>query len=333
MTACSQNSVIGKENKKQHGGEGSGKERCVTCNEKECTMIVNGKRKTCPSKWIRCDGCALWYHGLCQELQSTDLNVISKLEKYGVRWYCETCVSENSDGNKELASHALQHKTTINKLDIIEKSITEMQLTYSAVLKSNTDEITKLKEDYAKVVGQNMEQMKKAAESSENTKKLIKRQQELNEADARRNNAILYGIEESEELTVIEQVKQFMKREYFKYVNQPVAAIRLGNKNRGAGGNNVRRPIKVIFENEGCKWDFIKRINSGELRMENIFCKVDVSQEVRNKEWSLRDKIREMKKEGDECAYRIRNMNIEKREPSGEWKPLKLDRNIRETPC
>ena len=150
-----------------------------------------------------------------------------------------------------------------------------------------------MKEDYAKLIGQNVEQMKQATAASKQTENMIKRQNEINEAESRRNNAILYGLIETNNCPVIEQVNEFMKKECFKFLNKPVAAIRLGDKNKDDG---KPRPIKVIFESEPSKWEFVKRVNSGPMKKEKIFCKIDVSQEVRNKEWTLREEIRNKKK-------------------------------------
>ena len=60
---------------------------------------------------------------------------------------------------------------------------------------------------------------------------------------------------QSENISVIEQVKEFMKKECFKRLNKPVAAIRLENIE---GKNNNARPIKLIFEIEPSKWEFVK---------------------------------------------------------------------------
>jgi len=51
-----------------------------------------------------------------------------KLRKHGGRWYCDQCISGVDDGvdaedSSSDAVPSLQHKTTMNKLDVIERSI------------------------------------------------------------------------------------------------------------------------------------------------------------------------------------------------------------------
>lgn len=308
---------------------------CGKCQEIECTMTIGsqGRKKVCSTKWIRCDGCLAWYHGMCAELQISDINSIKKLEKHGVRWYCEACVKEppSSDDGNVTVGMSTQHKATILKLDGIENAIKGMQKTYSDALKSNAELVSKLKEDYESVVVASVKQIKKATETNENTEKIIRRQQQIQETEQRKLNAILYGIKETE-YPILDQVNQFMKQECFKHSNQPVMAIRLGRKQTDQNSPGSRpRPIKITFESEPHKWDFVKRINSGNMRRDGIFCKIDVSQEVRNQEWALREKVRELRKSEDGVDYRIRNAHIEQREPSGEWKALKPERNSQVT--
>ena len=165
----------------------------------------------------------------------------------------------------------------------------------------------------------NTEQLHKAVEINKNTEKLMSKSNELCEADARKCNAILYGAQEESECPVMDQVETFMKKECFKNLDTPHTAIRLGKRNIE---NQHNRPIKIIFENEQSKWAFIKRVNSGALKSEKIVCKLDVSKEIRNQEYALRERIRELKKEDSDASYRLRNLQIEQKQSTGEWKRL-----------
>ena len=72
-------------------------------------------------------------------------------------------------------------------------------------------------------------------------------------------------------------------------------------------------------------------MNSGSMKQDNIFCKIDMSQEIRNKECTLREKISRLKKDGDDLKFRVRSLRIEKQSPSGEWVPVKTAQENKET--
>jgi len=83
----------------------------------------------------------------------------------------------------------------------------------------------------------------------------------------------------------------------FQEIDVPAGGFQLHCKKRlEAEGEQkitpVTRSITLIFENETEKWEFVKRVNTG-LKQKNIFCKLDMCQEVRNQEWALREQIRE----------------------------------------
>ena len=115
---------------------------CGKCKDVvDCTVTIGqGKTKTHKMNWIRCDICVIWYHGMCQDPQNAAVNNIKQLNRYGLRWYCDQCITCADNGTCIAGSSAdnaptLQHNTTMTKLDEIEKSIKTMQQTYAAALK------------------------------------------------------------------------------------------------------------------------------------------------------------------------------------------------------
>jgi len=74
-------------------------ERCATCNEIDCTLQgKNNRQIKVLTKWITCDLCNQWYHGICQDLQPADVLCITKLAEKGVSWKYSDCrnKTENS---------------------------------------------------------------------------------------------------------------------------------------------------------------------------------------------------------------------------------------------
>ena len=144
---------------------------------------------------------------------------------------------------------------------------------------------------------------------------------EKKDADSRINNAILYGLSEGES-TAMEDVKRLMNKEFFKSLNPPEQAFRLGRK----GSKN--RPVKLKFADEKSKWEFIKRTNS-KLREDGMFCKLDVNSQIREQEFKLREAVRALKKDEEHKTqmYRIRSLTIEQKDQtSGDWLPVKPEK-------
>ena len=54
-----------------------------------------------------------------------------------------------------------------------------------------------------------------------------------------------------------------------------------------------------------------------------MYCKLDKSQTVRNHQFQLRQEIMQLKSENGDKEYRSRNMGIQERQPTEEWKILK----------
>ena len=85
----------------------------------------------------------------------------------------------------------------------------------------------KLEKSYAEALQSSSESIKKTQEINYSAKAILKRQLE-----ARKNNAIMYGVVEKESSTTLMQVKELMKNESFKHDSfclgkQPVNVIRL----------------------------------------------------------------------------------------------------------
>ncbi len=291
---------------------------CSTCLSKECFGTTGDKKHKhkLSYKWIDCDICQKWYHGTCQGLQVADVNMITKLSEQGVRWYCDKCLPTLS------APTTAYETTTFKTLKCLESMISKIDEKVSKFQEESTASIVKIESSWADIAKKNQgeiaKQVNKAVAVSSTTQALITKNIENMENESRMLNAILYGLPESE-ASVMNQIDELMTKEIFKSHSKPIQATRLGRKT-----SEKARPIKVRFSDEKSKWDFLKRVNSS-LRSENIFCKLDLCQQTREKEFALREQIRTLKQDSgnDGTSYRVRNQVIqEKKNETGEWSNL-----------
>ena len=287
---------------------------CAACGEIECTLQgKNEKAIRVSSKWISCDTCDQWYHGLCQNLQQAEVTTITKLAEKGVRWHCNECLKDMKKDPQYSKARMINQQLAV-KLDNIEKLVTTLTTTTNQKM----GEFEKTWADVVKKQTENINQNKQVAQQ---TKVILQKTQQQKEEENRKNNAIVTGITETGDKTALEQIKELMKLDCFSGRNMPVQAIRLGSKADNA--SEQKRPIKVRFENETSKWEFLKRFANDTLKSRHIYCKLDESEEVRRQQYILRKEVRELKQSNEGKEYRVRNMQIQHKSETGEWKNLK----------
>ena len=183
-------------------------------------------------------------------------------------------------------------------------------------------------QSYYQALMSNIESMNKAVNANEqNIRKsqdFLQQTLDQSDAEARKVNAILYGINEVEQTKAIEQVKELLNNECFSKSPMPVSAFRLGAKK---DNTTTPRPIKVKFNDEASKWEFVKRVNAN-LKSQRIFCKLDTSKEFRDKEYALRQRLQKLKADDSNQKYRIRDMQIQSlQSDSGNWVVVKPAQN------
>lgn len=289
---------------------------CTQCKEKLCYGTVStgsgankreNKQKV-KSEWISCDICSRWFHGTCQGLKPEEVILIVKLNTSGVRWFCSDC----APGLTDKTDHV-----TLKKLSTIEKMITSLDHKVESYQSQTTEEVKKLEKSWADVVSgaEITDNIKQIQQNVFNTQSIISKELETKDAEKRKTNAIILGV--AEETSAIEDIKKLMQKDIFKQFDVPEHATRLGTK------GDAPRPIKLRFSTEKSKWEFLKRSNAS-LREERIFCRLDVNAKVREQEYQLRQRLKQLKNDNSDQEYRIRNMTIEQKiQPSGNWERLK----------
>ena len=116
-----------------------------------------------------------------------------------------------------------------------------------------------------------------------------------------------------------------LQNECFMHTKEPIKAVRLQS-------TAANKPIKLEFTDENTKWEFMKRVHATQ-RGNNIWCKLDESKEVRERQYELRQHIKQKKAEdpSSNTQYRIRNMKIQSKEESGEWRDLNTTEQVSKT--
>lgn len=290
------------------------KTKCNTCNEKDCFVInTKNQKQKAQSKWIACDLCESWYHGTCQDLLPTEVQSVTKLDTKGVKWYCDTCLPCMGKTDDENKSSTAQYSNTIGRLQKIEQSIS--QLTKGLTLQKEIveEKLDFFKKSYAAALQSNSENIQKSLEVNSAAKHLISKNIQQNETDMRKKNAILYGVPENKEKSTNDLISELAEQQSFQHNKRPLKVMRLGQHTEGK-----TRPIKMEFCDEEGKWEFLKRVNST-LRGDHIFCKLDISKEMRDKEYATRKELRALKVQNSDAEYRIRNNIIQTKTDKGDW--------------
>lgn len=287
-------------------------QQCIACNNKECYVTVgsgrNQKKQKTDFKWIECDMCIRWFHSTCQDLKVAEANSIFKLAKKGVKWYCTECNQSIKDNSAEAVVPQML------KLGSLQQMVEQLSTRVDEYQNQTKEQVECLKKSWAEVAnnGQMAKDMKVAMQASTSTNILLTAELQKKDNEERKNNAIIYGLEENK--TAMEDINELMQKTLFKNYDKPLKAFRLNQKEEGK-----IRPIKLFFKDEQAKWGFLKRVNAS-LRSDNLFCKLDVNKETRNKEYQLREQIRKMRNEcSGQGEYRIRDLTIEKKGESGNW--------------
>ena len=289
------------------------KKTCKTCKSVKC-LTKNGKEEV-EFEWIECDACKSWYHGICQGLKPEQVVTITDLNDKRVQWYCDNCFPRIA---KQYS--LLIESTTIDKLSSLEQVARSIENKIDELKEKNVEVKNQLKTSWAEIATQNQnkgelaKEVRRAVAITSGTQAMISKEMEKKDNEGRALNAILYGLPE-QNCPVLDQVEELMKKDFYKNHSKPTEAIRLGRKQE-----DKTRPIKVSFKNETDKWEFLKRTNSS-LRPDNIFCKLDLCKQSREKEYVLREQIRALKRdEGNaNIEYRVRNQHIQHRKKgSGE---------------
>lgn len=285
-------------------------ECCKSCNKKESNVSQ--------FIWISCDCCKMWYHSQCQNLNKSEANLITKSDTVnkGVKWFCVGCLPSLVIQNSNQQGSKLSTKAKLDQITLSIQSLNEK-------IEHQATKFEEHEKSYAEVLKVNSDNIKKTLNVNTNTQTILQKTLDISDAESRKLNAILYGLPEDNNKSALNQVTEFLKKDCFTQSTNPTQALRLGAKIE-----NKSRPIKVKFNDENSKWEFIKRVND-QLKGQGFFCKVDNTKEYRDQEYKLRQQVKRLREDNKEGSYRICSMNIQQKDKTtGEWVVLKpVDNN------
>jgi len=270
----------------------------------------------------------MWYHGMCQDMSDKDVANLHKLkDKPGVKWFCSSCTLEiemTMKGNGDVGMTSAANNGVMNgKLGKIEDMVMKLADALSSNQAKIEDRMQKLEVSYAQAVSSNLDGVKTAQQLNSDAKAQFSQILEHQQAEYRKKNAIIYGVEPEAGRTTMEKIQELMEDVSFPTAAKPLTAKRLQTSQSSVGIKPG--PIKLEFSDEGSKWTFLKRANAT-LRPKNIYCKLDESKALRDQQYRLRQQIKEMKEQDESgTQYRIRNMKIQAKS-TGDWEHLPTGR-------
>lgn len=259
------------------GGDGDAPAQCGRC----------AKHVGDHDQSIECDLCNRWYHVECTDLTKTDLKTVAKPS---IKWYCFTC----NDTLSSLDSRIKTLEKVVN--DQVAKQTTQIQ--HSTVtwadLASKLDSNNTFIESQVKTLKAELNKDK--------------------EKDFRSKNVILFGIKEDENTTfdqTIDQIQSVLSDCHLPPIELPKQNVhRLGPRTP-----SKNRPIRIKLSSDTQKWEYLRRINQN--RSKGIFARLDLNKEEQERDFRLREELKQRKSADPGGQYKIAKGEIVKiRQPT-----------------
>lgn len=257
----------------------SGNNSCAACSK-------SVTRSKCH---LKCSTCHEFYHTLCipEWNDITNQSELAIFDRPGVMWYCAKCQPTLKD--YVLASGL---KDSVELLSTKVDNVTKLLC-----------ENVKISKTYASVVNDNADIKNIAVRLEEK----IQKQTISKERNERDLSAIVHGL--SETGNTHDYVLDTL--DCVSFGPSTVKKItRLGQRvNETSTDSSKIRPVRITFNSEVNKIDFIRRYNNWSDR-NNTFATPDLSKEEQERGYKLRVTRRELIAKNPENKYRIRNGSI-----------------------
>ena len=259
--------------------------------------------KKVKSNGVQCGECDTWYHNSCAKVSKDQCKVLQEIS--GCSWYCGRCSGKQKNlitENSRLRERYEEVKDRLESLEIIMGDLRE--------------EIRNLTAN----VGQGRSGSLTLEEVRNEVREEIKEQ---NEREKKKNNIVMYNIEESTKAERDERLKacgEIISGELGMTNVEIVEVSRLGKVEEASGNtrrNQKPRPVLVKLRNPGEKWGIIaqgKRLkNSENEKVKNVFIAPDLTMKEREHEKKLREEL-QIKKDNGEMGWYIKKGELRRNE-------------------
>jgi hypothetical protein len=254
-----------------------------------CSAGCN-KPVTSGQKALQCNFCKQWCHVDCDGRITTKLYVeYNRNPNEALLFCCKNCKTLNKPNTmSEQHNNILEIKATVERIE-------GQLIKQDEIVNGIDNKIQNFQaKSYAEVV--------KATNEINTVVKRVENSVGKQEVEARKLSAIVFGFDEIEEQGPESSIKQLLDK---LSLNVPVcSSYRLGKKQR----SDRPRPIKVGFQSEKDKWEFLKRLNS--IKPDNVFGKLDLTQQEREQEKILVDKLKTIRQERPDAQFKIENWAV-----------------------
>lgn len=284
---------------------------------------------------LLCELCDWWYHIGCQKVGVEEYN-LHKEKKIKSKWFCLKCNTSfktlkkvNRDMKDENVALKIAYKDKEEENLTLKRTSTEIEQENITLRENNkqlTDQVKKLE---AKIENLRIQLKKEILEE------VFEELEERNEKERKKNNLLIFGIEEADyasrqekvegELNICVQVFEEIQSEVRN--EDIVETFRIG-KRRNVGEIEGRgeerqtqarkkpRPILVKLRDERTKWNIIKRaktIRQSRIdTLKNVWIVPDLTMRERERDRELRQELQEKRDAGEEGWF-IRRGKLQRR--------------------
>ena len=296
--------------------------------------VVDGTRANiCPKcslpctdghKALQCYTCDKWHHNKCVGINDKAYDMISKLDSdRGIEWLCHSCKGEKD----KLKSDNLSMKKIIEELSNDNKTL---QNNYDELKKRLDDLKVEIKTDVMREVREEIQSLRNLNNNSTNNingginlrEEIAKAIKVEEENKLRKNNLIIYNLEESKKDNINDQntddadrIKELFRNTIKVSSFEIVKIFRIGRKTETV--DTVRqRPMLIKFSEESEKWSILKgakELRNAEGWRKKIGISLDLCKEDREKDKKLRAELK-AKRDNNERGWYIRAGKLCKRD-------------------
>ena len=272
--------------------------KCGGCNKK----MGNS------SEMLQCGNCETWWHIKCANVNKDDYKFLFDNPDTSVNWFCNPCKVKIKNGS--LNSEVSNCDSCDGKIDSITTIIKTMQSQMDMMQQQMATilEVVNKKDDKPAIIEKQIEA---------HMNQLFDEQKER---DEKKNNVIIYNVEEEEESDAEKEMEGDIKkvRKILSVVlpDPNVVTLTASNVSRcGYRKENKTRPVKVKLNDNSLKGRIF--VNSWKLKEKEEFRRIGISNDKTKaeqmKDRELRARLEEKKQQTGEDDWIIYRSNIIKR--------------------